>query len=361
MLRAQPGMAIHCRAPSRTSWSATCVGHPALGSAVRRCSASLARSARDALRRRPAATRATTSPRSARRPSCRRSSTGPSTRRLAVDPALRHADVRVALLDLSHDGPPRLAQRHGEMPIYPASVVKFVYLMAAYAWQEQGQRRIDAELDDAAHAHDPREQQPGDAARCSRGSPEPSPGPELAPRAYAEFRGAAADRRRAGCARSASPTCTASTRPTTATAICTAATSSSSRDRSVAGGLPSPRRRVQQSQRHDRGRHGQAAGAARHRPRPVARRLAPPCASACGAIRASSRTCATASPAARRVCPASRSTRRAAPGGRSTPTPASSATPPGASSSLVVFTEAQPALPRRLHRRPDLPRRAATC
>lgn len=66
--------------------------------------------------------------------------------RLAADPALRRSELRVALLDLSHD-PPRLAQHHGEIPIYPASVVKFVYLMAAYAWQEQGRRSIDAELD----------------------------------------------------------------------------------------------------------------------------------------------------------------------------------------------------------------------
>ena len=66
--------------------------------------------------------------------------------RLATDPALRRSEVRVALLDLSHD-PPRLAQYHGEIPIYPASVVKFVYLMAAYEWQEQGRRSIDPELD----------------------------------------------------------------------------------------------------------------------------------------------------------------------------------------------------------------------
>jgi D-alanyl-D-alanine carboxypeptidase len=47
--------------------------------------------------------------------------------RLAADPALRRADLRVALLDLTHE-PTRLAQHHGETPIYPASVVKFVYL-----------------------------------------------------------------------------------------------------------------------------------------------------------------------------------------------------------------------------------------
>src|SRR5262245_34121909 len=65
----------------------------------------------------------------------------------AREPNLQHTDVRIALLDLSGGGPPRLAQRHGEVPIYPASVVKFVYLMAAYARQENGQRPIDVEMD----------------------------------------------------------------------------------------------------------------------------------------------------------------------------------------------------------------------
>ena len=45
---------------------------------------------------------------------------------MAADPTLRRATVGVALLDLGHGGAPRLAQFHGEVPIYPASVVKFV-------------------------------------------------------------------------------------------------------------------------------------------------------------------------------------------------------------------------------------------
>jgi beta-lactamase class A len=66
---------------------------------------------------------------------------------LAADPALRRAGVRVAVLDLSGDGPPRLAHHHGETPVYPASVVKFVYLMATYAWVDQGRLAIDPWLD----------------------------------------------------------------------------------------------------------------------------------------------------------------------------------------------------------------------
>src|SRR5262245_59212784 len=66
---------------------------------------------------------------------------------LAADPALRRAGLRVALLDLSRGGPPLLAERRGTAPVYPASVVKFVYLMAAYHWREQGELSIDPGLD----------------------------------------------------------------------------------------------------------------------------------------------------------------------------------------------------------------------
>jgi beta-lactamase class A len=55
--------------------------------------------------------------------------------------------VGAALLDLDPGKPPRLAQWNGGTPVYPASVVKFVYLMAAYAWQEQGLLRIKGKLD----------------------------------------------------------------------------------------------------------------------------------------------------------------------------------------------------------------------
>lgn len=69
--------------------------------------------------------------------------------RLAADPDLRRSMVRVALLDLGIPDVPRLAQWHGETPIYPASVVKFVYLMAAYAFQQEGKVQIDVSLDRA--------------------------------------------------------------------------------------------------------------------------------------------------------------------------------------------------------------------
>jgi beta-lactamase class A len=63
------------------------------------------------------------------------------------DASLREQTLRIALLDLPVGEPPRLAHHNGHSPVYPASVVKFVYLMATYAWQEQGRLEIDAELD----------------------------------------------------------------------------------------------------------------------------------------------------------------------------------------------------------------------
>lgn len=104
----------------------------------------------------------------------------------ARDPRLQRTDVRIALIDLSGDGPPRLAQHRGELPIYPASVVKFVYLMAAYAWQENGQSRIDAEMDAllTSMVHDSDNQATRKVMARLTGT---EPGPELPPAAYEEF------------------------------------------------------------------------------------------------------------------------------------------------------------------------------
>ena len=66
---------------------------------------------------------------------------------IAADSNLRRATLYVALLDLTGPGPLLLAHHNGYTGVYPASVVKFVYLMATYAWQEQGKLQIDDELD----------------------------------------------------------------------------------------------------------------------------------------------------------------------------------------------------------------------
>jgi beta-lactamase class A len=106
---------------------------------------------------------------------------------LSRDGSLRSAALRVALIDLSEPGPPQMAHYHGNAPVYPASVVKFVYLMAAYAWQEQGKLRIDDELDQLLvqmvyHSSNQATQQV--VARLTG----TTPGPELSPQAYRTFK-----------------------------------------------------------------------------------------------------------------------------------------------------------------------------
>jgi hypothetical protein len=105
---------------------------------------------------------------------------------VAGDEALRGLNLRIALLDLSPEAP-QLAHRDGEIPVYPASVVKFVYLMAAYAWRDQGRLEIDAELDrllrEMVH-HSSNQATRRVVARLT----ETEPGPRLSPEAYREFR-----------------------------------------------------------------------------------------------------------------------------------------------------------------------------
>jgi beta-lactamase class A len=66
------------------------------------------------------------------------------------DARLRQQTIRVSLIDLppghtreSGGRRPRIAHRNGDSPVYPASVPKFVYLMAAYAWRDEGRLEID--------------------------------------------------------------------------------------------------------------------------------------------------------------------------------------------------------------------------
>ena len=106
---------------------------------------------------------------------------------LAHDAPLRTAKVRVALLDLAHGEPPRLAANHGDAPIYPASVVKFVYLMAAYRWQELGRLRIEGEFDRELSAMI-RESSNQATRKVFARLTETEPGPELPPEAYRDFR-----------------------------------------------------------------------------------------------------------------------------------------------------------------------------
>ena len=106
---------------------------------------------------------------------------------LARDARLRAAKVRVALLDLAHGEPPRLAHYHGDAPIYPASVVKFVYLMAAYRWQELDRLRIEGDFD-----HELSEMIRQSSNQATRKVfarlTDTEPGPELSREAYRDFR-----------------------------------------------------------------------------------------------------------------------------------------------------------------------------
>jgi hypothetical protein len=103
------------------------------------------------------------------------------------DAALRRAQVGIALLDLPKEGPPRLAHHGGDTAIYPASVVKLVYLMAAYAWQEQGRLTIDAGLDAELEAMI-RESSNRATQKVFARITRTTPGPNLSPADYPAYR-----------------------------------------------------------------------------------------------------------------------------------------------------------------------------
>jgi beta-lactamase class A len=93
----------------------------------------------------------------------------------------------VALLDLSQPGGPRLAEVRGEVPLYPASVIKLVYLMAAFRWQELGRITIDKPLQQQLKQmiHDSSNQATQRVFYQLTGT---GPGPELRPADYQVFR-----------------------------------------------------------------------------------------------------------------------------------------------------------------------------
>lgn len=104
----------------------------------------------------------------------------------AADPKFLASSPRIALIDLR--GPvPALAEVRGEEKVYPASVVKFVYLMAAYAWQERGELTIDAGLD-AELTGMIRDSSNQDTRKVFARITRTEPGPELPPAGYAQFR-----------------------------------------------------------------------------------------------------------------------------------------------------------------------------
>jgi beta-lactamase class A len=106
---------------------------------------------------------------------------------LAGDAALREQRLRIAVIDLPPEAAPGLAHRNGDSPVYPASVVKLVYLMAAYAWRDQERLEIDpafeSQLRQMIYASSNRATQ-----RVLRRLTGTQAGPRLAPEPYAAFR-----------------------------------------------------------------------------------------------------------------------------------------------------------------------------
>jgi hypothetical protein len=108
---------------------------------------------------------------------------------LAGDAALRAQTLRVAIMDLpaGSSAAPSLAHRNGDSPVYPASVPKLVYLMAAYAWRDRGLLTIDPAFESVLrqmiYVSSNRATQ-----RVVRRLTETRAGPRLAPEPYAAFR-----------------------------------------------------------------------------------------------------------------------------------------------------------------------------
>ncbi len=102
------------------------------------------------------------------------------------DKSLRHQKLHIALIDLDAKGGPRFAHVNGEDKVYPASVVKFVYLMAAYAWKEQNRLEIDSAFDRQLTAMIYRSSNTATRNVMARLT-ETEPGPRLPPGEYQTF------------------------------------------------------------------------------------------------------------------------------------------------------------------------------
>jgi hypothetical protein len=65
---------------------------------------------------------------------------------MAEFPTLKTNQLAITLTVLPKDKPPEQASYRGNEPIYPASVVKLFYLVAAHRWMEDGRFEDTAEL-----------------------------------------------------------------------------------------------------------------------------------------------------------------------------------------------------------------------
>ncbi len=102
------------------------------------------------------------------------------------DKTLARQTIRFSLIDIPVEGSPTLADWKGDLPVYPASVAKFVYLMAAYEWRDEGKLDIDPKLDrqlqQMIYVSSNRATQKV-VARLT----DTRPGPRLGPEEYPEF------------------------------------------------------------------------------------------------------------------------------------------------------------------------------
>jgi beta-lactamase class A len=104
----------------------------------------------------------------------------------ARDAALGQQKLHIALIDIEPNAAPRYAHVNGDAQVYPASVVKVVYLMAAYSWQEQRRLEIDPEFDRQLTQMIYRSSNLATRQVVARLT-ETEPGPALPPDEYAEF------------------------------------------------------------------------------------------------------------------------------------------------------------------------------
>ena len=140
-------------------------------------------------------------------------------------------------MDVPTNGPPTLAHWKGDLPVYPASVPKFAYLMAVYHWRDQGELEIDKDLDrqltQMVYSSSNRATQ-----KVVSRLTDTQPGPRLEPEEYARVRRETPPGQtlvqRAGHHRSPS----GPPRPTTAMATSTGATRQFLEDTEVEGSLP---------------------------------------------------------------------------------------------------------------------------
>lgn len=106
---------------------------------------------------------------------------------LVRHPSLDKRRLQVALIDLSQAGPPVTAHINGSQRIYPASVVKFIYLIAAYRWMEDTRIVLDPEWQ--RHLRQMIRYSDNQSTRwvfyALTGT---QPGDELPPEPYAQFR-----------------------------------------------------------------------------------------------------------------------------------------------------------------------------